>query len=79
MNEQMKERIKKQLTLTLPGETKKMFGNDCITGDISGIWGDVSDVRGDASGIWGDVSDIKGDISGINGYVQEIIAVLRGG
>jgi len=42
-----------------------------ITGDVSGICGNVSGIRGDVSEICGNVSGIRGVITGITGDVDK--------
>lgn len=87
MNEEMKERILKQLTLK-PREL--IHGNDIK--NSSGLYGDGKGVKGEGTGNWGDVSNVKGDITGIGpgdlsrflgcmtdikASVPEIIAILE--
>ena len=51
---------------------KKLNFEVQLTGDVSGIRGDVSEITGDVLGIRGDVSGITGNASGIRGDVSEI-------
>ena len=43
-----------------------------VYGDVTGIWGDVTDIEGYVSSIYGDVTGIEGNVTGIEGYVSGI-------
>ena len=52
--------------------------HDGISGDVSGIYGDVSNISGNVSGIYGDVSNISGNVGGIRGNVSAIYDNVSG-
>ena len=71
MDEDVKAKIKAQLSLKVnilfcKHSTEKAC-KDCLSG-----------IEGDVSGIRGNVSGIRGDVSGIEGNVSDIIRILKG-
>ena len=74
MNEEMKERILKQLTLK---PRKLVHGEDIKNNE--GLYGDGKDVQGEGTGKWGDVSDVRGDITGIGpGDLSRFVGCMDG-
>ena len=84
MNDEMKEKIRKQLwkrdiRKTFCRHDAEKICSECrknIRGNVGGITGNVSGIRGNVCGIRGDVSGIRGDVSGITGDVDEILYII---
>jgi hypothetical protein len=56
----------------ISGDVSGLRGNvSWLSGDVSGLSGDVSWLRGNVSGLSGDVWGIRGDVSGLRGNVNE--------
>ena len=43
-----------------------------LSGDVSGLRGDVTGLSGDVTGLRGDVTDLSGDVSGLRGDVTSL-------
>ena len=64
------EKSKPECFYFVDGERKAGVHSD-ISGNVTGISGNVTDIIGDVSGIIGNVTDIIGDVSGIIGDVDD--------
>ena len=42
-----------------------------IRGDLTNITGDLTDISGNLSGISGDLTDIRGDLTGVSGDISD--------
>jgi len=74
MDEEIKKRILKQLTLK-PREL--VHGEDIKNSD--GLYGDGKGVKGEGTGKLGDITDIKGDIAGIGpGDLSRFVGSMDG-
>jgi uncharacterized protein YjbJ (UPF0337 family) len=39
--------------------------HDRITGDVTYLWGNITDLRGDVTDLWGDVTGLRGNMDEI--------------
>ena len=85
IKDEMKKKITEQLTIKLNkiycSHNKDKPCNICmsrISGNVSGISGNVSRISGNVSEIYGDVSGISGNVSEIYGNVSGISGNVLG-
>ena len=75
----MKRNLRKDNVLWHIKNGERIDGcHDQISGDVTGLMGDVSWLIGDVTGIWGNVSGIIGNVTGIWGNVSGIIGDVTG-
>ena len=73
-----KDKVCKSCLSNISGNVTGISGNvSGISGNVTRILGDVSGISGDVTRILGDVSGISGDVSGILGGAKDIIKILK--
>ena len=43
----------------------------CVSGNLDGVWGNLTGVRGNLDGVWGNLADVRGDLTGVRGDLDD--------